>query len=409
MDIDTADSGENAVEYLSKNQPDVIFLDHMMPGIDGLDTLRTIKANPATEMIPVLMYTSKKNDDYVVLAQELGAAAVLPKEVSPNDLKQILGLMNLAGEERAATPGAGVAIEIPDDTDEIIEASGASSAAGIETTPPPAMDDIRRQLREEIHLALGDVSETLARQNMPLSNRQFYIRFVLIIGLLVALPLWYYNLYVAAQDSEQRNVQENSRLLADLTNRQAQQREINETLQNELLRLNQTAAGFTTTLAETLNWSLNTAGSYEFGSRPLAGERLATLRNLITRLNAAEFEGQIIIHVYQGRFCLQRTEFDRLVPAAGTMGLDKCDSESFFDDRNPQSSQLMSLEFADFVQAIPAITQDRISVEVVLHDRDKPVVPYPDRTDAVTAANWNRAAQRNNRIRIVLAPQRQGE
>ena len=52
MTVDTADSAEEALEYLRSQKPDVIFMDHTMPGMDGLTALRRIRSEPATAAIP---------------------------------------------------------------------------------------------------------------------------------------------------------------------------------------------------------------------------------------------------------------------------------------------------------------------------------------------------------------------
>jgi len=46
IEVDPADSAETALEYLKEHHPDVIFMDHLMPGMDGLQAVREIKANP---------------------------------------------------------------------------------------------------------------------------------------------------------------------------------------------------------------------------------------------------------------------------------------------------------------------------------------------------------------------------
>ncbi|RFA33749.1 PleD family two-component system response regulator [Alkalilimnicola ehrlichii] len=71
--VDTAPSAEAALEYLLYQRPDAIFMDHMMPGMNGLEAVRRIKNDPATAMIPVIMYTSKEGEVYVGQARALGA------------------------------------------------------------------------------------------------------------------------------------------------------------------------------------------------------------------------------------------------------------------------------------------------------------------------------------------------
>ena len=60
LEVSLAESGEEALEFLKQNakhQVDVIFMDHTMPGMDGLEAVSAIKANPKTATIPVMMET----------------------------------------------------------------------------------------------------------------------------------------------------------------------------------------------------------------------------------------------------------------------------------------------------------------------------------------------------------------
>ena len=79
--VDTASSASEALDYLARHRPDVIFMDHNMPGMDGLEAVKHIKANPKTVTIPVMMYTSKEGDLYLGEARALGAVGILPKTV----------------------------------------------------------------------------------------------------------------------------------------------------------------------------------------------------------------------------------------------------------------------------------------------------------------------------------------
>jgi CheY-like chemotaxis protein len=71
--------GEEALALAAGDPPDVILLDVMMPGMDGWETCRRLKANPATSRIPVIMLTSLDGVDVPARARRAGAIAVLMK------------------------------------------------------------------------------------------------------------------------------------------------------------------------------------------------------------------------------------------------------------------------------------------------------------------------------------------
>ncbi|MDH5175601.1 MAG: response regulator [Gammaproteobacteria bacterium] len=100
MTVDTAESAEQALEYLQRNRPDVIFMDHLMPGMDGFQAVQAIKADPLTATIPLMMYTSQEGELYVSQARALGAVGVLPKTVRPVDVSRILYQLHLLPDRR---------------------------------------------------------------------------------------------------------------------------------------------------------------------------------------------------------------------------------------------------------------------------------------------------------------------
>lgn len=89
-EVDMAESAEEAMGYLSDNQPDVIFMDHYMPGMDGFEAARLIKSEPSTAAIPIVMCTSKDDDDYFEQAKAHGAADILSKPTTPSALTDVL-------------------------------------------------------------------------------------------------------------------------------------------------------------------------------------------------------------------------------------------------------------------------------------------------------------------------------
>ncbi len=84
--VTCATSGEEALQKLKNDNFDIILLDLMLPGRDGLDTCRVLRSNPETSHIPVVMITAKSEDTDVVLGLELGADDYVTKPFSPRVL-----------------------------------------------------------------------------------------------------------------------------------------------------------------------------------------------------------------------------------------------------------------------------------------------------------------------------------
>src|SRR5918997_4117669 len=100
LQVDSSESAEHALEYLRQARPDVIFMDHLMPGMDGFQAIQAIKGNPDTATIPVIMYTSQERDLYLSQARALGAVGVLPKTVKQADVSKVLYQLRLLPDRR---------------------------------------------------------------------------------------------------------------------------------------------------------------------------------------------------------------------------------------------------------------------------------------------------------------------
>jgi len=78
--------GQTALAAAAAQLPQLIVLDVMMPGLDGLGALRQLKENPATRGIPVVVLSAKGHALTRVEAEAAGAALFLAKPFSPNQL-----------------------------------------------------------------------------------------------------------------------------------------------------------------------------------------------------------------------------------------------------------------------------------------------------------------------------------
>ena len=76
-------SGELAIDAARRVVPDLILLDIMLPGMDGLEVCRMLKRDPVTEKIPVVMLTAKGEESDIVTGLEIGADDYMAKPFSP--------------------------------------------------------------------------------------------------------------------------------------------------------------------------------------------------------------------------------------------------------------------------------------------------------------------------------------
>jgi two-component system, OmpR family, alkaline phosphatase synthesis response regulator PhoP len=84
--VRTVTSGEEALKEASSRLPDLVLLDLMLPGLDGLEVCKKIKADPKTAHIQIIMVTAKGEDADIVSGLELGADDYVTKPFSPRVL-----------------------------------------------------------------------------------------------------------------------------------------------------------------------------------------------------------------------------------------------------------------------------------------------------------------------------------
>jgi CheY-like chemotaxis protein len=176
--VDAAESAEAALDYLTRNRPDVIFMDHLMPGMDGFQAVQTIKNNPRTSSIPILMYTSQEGDLYLGQARALGAEGVLPKQIKQSDVTRMLFQLQLVSDrrERARDQTTFTALEnspdlVPANESAIIVEQPAPDA-GPAAVQPPQWSELLPALSLEIRAAFdASLQKELAALRSYLGGR----------------------------------------------------------------------------------------------------------------------------------------------------------------------------------------------------------------------------------------------
>ena len=82
----TATNGENALEIVRKQKPELVLLDIHMPVMDGMEVLKEIKADPELEKIPVIMVSAYTSAEDIERSMSLGASGFIKKPVIMDNL-----------------------------------------------------------------------------------------------------------------------------------------------------------------------------------------------------------------------------------------------------------------------------------------------------------------------------------
>jgi phosphate regulon transcriptional regulator PhoB len=116
-DVATAADGEEALKKARNAQPALIILDVMLPEVDGLEVCKTLRREPATATVPIIMLTAKAAEIDRVLGLELGADDYVTKPFSPRELilrvKALLRRRNPSEPEPENMDFSDLKIDIP--------------------------------------------------------------------------------------------------------------------------------------------------------------------------------------------------------------------------------------------------------------------------------------------------------
>ena len=416
IEVDMAESAEQAIEYLRSYRPDAIFMDHLMPGMDGLQAVQAIKGNPQTAMIPIMMYTSQEGELYVGQARALGALGVLPKQVRPVDVSKVLYELHLLPDRRDMTESALTPVELQDGTP-VTRAAGARGgpsvdwARRLESTVKDQAVDVRRFIVASLDSFASRIVTDL-RDSMPPPTLEFPPApprawrptrpWTAGIAAACLAALAFAAAWFVARDELVKTRAE----IAGLTTS-------NTELQRVRVDLSATVKDLTAALAAATG-SAGTAGGAPAGAGPAAfaprgepvpyGEipfdrgRLEVLRELLARLQGQGFHGVVKITSFSGLYCLSGNPTEGFVPAAASLLASKCDLIGNPFEESLSGQQRQSLAFANLIAGVRQRTAGAITVAIEHAGSARLSTPYPARNESLTAGEWNRAAAANNRV-----------
>jgi CheY-like chemotaxis protein len=427
LQVDAVETAEQAIDYLTRARPDVIFMDHLMPGMDGFQAVQAIKNNPRTATIPIMMYTSQEGELYLSQARALGAIGVLPKQIKHADVSKALEQLRLRPADAPlhddtlspppveepppeAVRPAGERAPRPDIT---VERRGPNRP-NIPPLPPEqrvileAMfahhgRELRRfvvdNLETQADRILGDM-RLLLQDSMPEpleeppSSARNAAPWLAAAGFLLAVVfalLWW-------QRQGEVGV-----LNARLSEAQQQLVQARQALQAANARAaaaaqSSAAGGAGSTDAH----STSLSEPVPFGEAPLAGARVEQVSELLSRLTAAGFHGTVQIRSIPGRYCMVSGPGGVMTLASDALPYAKCDQiGNPRDDDESGGERQSSVAFADMLSTARAAGYD---IQVSAGNADEVAHPYPAVSDSLTAGEWNRAAAANNRIELHWQP-----
>ena len=433
LDVDTAESAEEAIEYLNRHRPDVIFMDHLMPGMDGFQAVQAIKNNPRTATIPILMYTSQEGELYLGQARALGAVGVLPKQIKPADVSTVLHQLHLAedrrdparaaaydGEERrtgqgALTPLSADALMDPgppgDDTSEYeIHPAVAATAS---RSALPASSEVAA-LREEVgelrrlvvtgidgqtERLLGEIRQIVADAQQAAdaspATRDWRGTLFAIVATAVAIVL----AVLWLRGEVERRA---------LEMQVAQLSSTHTALVAEPAGASPAEAAASPSVApaaeETRRVPVPASPSVmlvPYGESPLGGARVERLRTLLNQLADSGFQGTVDVQSFPGRFCLAGNASEGYSLAAEATPTSQCE---LIGNPGDEAAQRESLPFANMLAEFRK-AHGAITLNFTTGSADQMQRFYPDAgARVVTAGEWNAAASLNNRIEVRWRP-----
>jgi CheY-like chemotaxis protein len=393
--VDSADSAEAALDYLKEKRPDVIFMDHLMPGMDGLQAVREIKSNPDLASIPIMMYTSQEGEIYGGQARASGAVGVLPKSIRPIDVTKALYQLQLLPDRRDGEP-SGLEPVDGQPAGERVAAAAPAAPQPIETLLKEQNLELRRfvvsTLEAWTHRVVAElrpsdpvVVEEDGAAPGPRAARTWpwVLATASALAALAVVGLLYWQARVTAEQAE--------RAFQAVT-------ASNETLAKaiEKWRIAGDAASDTAGQAGFRPLVL----AVPFGEQALNPARLESVRTLVAQLERAAISGVVRIESFNGSFCLASAGQDGYTLAPPTSPAAQCDQVGNpFDDSTASARQ--PIAFANLVSSVRQRTGGAITLELTAGPRDRLAVAYPA-IEQATAGQWNAAAQSNNRIEISI-------
>ena len=410
--VENAASAEDALLHLSENRPDIIFMDHEMPGMDGFEAMSAIKQNPATATIPIMMYTAQEGELYVGQARALGAVGVLPKQVEPIELSKVLESLHVIGEdaeyredylevEEEITSGEYPALEKFDQdlsalVQELFDQQRSILRRDIRDSHEKIAARVTDEIRSPGKSEDGGQVASLARPRPTLAYAA-----AALLAIFTALFAWLF--WQSLQDSSALREQ-NTSLQVALERQQTAGIDGDYLVRQQLEEYRQASDSSYAVALKALEWAANQSNMYGFDEEPMSDFRLSIITELSSQLATLNFRGLVRIESHVGDFCMALSEPSGYALATLDLPAAQCDQIGFGASEASALGQRQSVAFANFVNLADERTGGRIRYEIISLGNSYPRIDYPAETDGVLASTWNEIAAGNQRVDVSLYP-----
>jgi len=427
LDVDTVESARDAMDYLEEHTPDIIFMDHMMPGMDGFEAVKQIKNNAETAIIPIMMYTSRGGDVYLSQARELGAVGVIPKTISPVGLKESLFKLGLVKDRRVRSTlkvedkvVAGKEGDKPQSEDEkqqveqsLIRKQAEHEAyiddlrklmddqtielhksmwLGIESVSHEIFNRLKTELDEQfkkIQPADQSIGEQEISETESVTDRTIGWPMVIVATVLVASLILNITLLSNTHKHENESMAIEVEQIDVVDEEQAA---------TEIYKHDQKA------IEDFIKWAQGREIEYPFDELALNENRLPSIEELIKKAVEANYTGSIILQTHVGKFCLSRDVEDNYKLAEDSLSITQCEYIGNHIQPYDVPSAHQSLAFANYLSDLDSLKTKGIDIDVTNKSRAFELSKYPRQGPQTTAEEWNLAAKLNNRIIVILQP-----
>lgn len=444
IDVDNAENAEAAIEYLASHRPDVIFMDHLMPGMDGFQAVQAIKNNPLTATIPIMMYTSQEGELYLGQARALGAVGVLPKQIKPTDVSKVLYQLHLLADRRSEFQGSFRPLNVPAaGTPSPVDQNAANDSgvlpkvltesalreqfaelrralvAGVDTQTERITAEVRALLLEALPPTPPVAIEPVQPSTPPRQPVQFpWIVACIALGIALATTAlwWQQSSQLKALGGEIDGLRRQIAAQADTAAFAPPSSMADANLSKKMGALDgetPSGEGLKPAPAAPTNGSggqsppraLPTEAkplviSVPYGADALGGPRLDLIRQLFDRLVKENRSGVVDIKSFAGRFCLMGNVNDGYSLAPDETPFSKCDVVGNPSDEALSAAQRIPLQFANIAGGVRNASHGAVQVQPSTGDPTNVIAPYPAVSAGLTAGEWNRAGSANNRVEI---------